>query len=105
MINKALTLALGTTLLAAGGCNQTGGNASGNVPEAQTPKAQKEAGTKTIAAGLAPSSQFMADAKGNKATITQGDEQFTNGVVHRIDAVLMPSKPAAGPAVGQKAGK
>src|SRR6266576_486916 len=69
MINKALTLALGTTLLAAGGCNQTGGNASGNVPEAQTPKAQKEAGTKTIAAGLdqtlagpGPYTVFVPDA-------------------------------------------
>ena len=47
----------------------------------------------------------LADAKGDKATITKGDEQFTNGVVHEVDAVLMPSKPAQGPAVGQKAGK
>jgi uncharacterized surface protein with fasciclin (FAS1) repeats len=47
----------------------------------------------------------LADTKGDKATITRGDEQFTNGVVHEIDAVLMPSKPAQGPAVGQKAGK
>jgi uncharacterized surface protein with fasciclin (FAS1) repeats len=47
----------------------------------------------------------LADAKGNKAVITKGDEQYTNGVVHHIDAVLLPSKPAAGPAVGQKAGK
>ena len=34
----------------------------------------------------------LTDAAGHKATITQGDEQFTNGVVHHIDAVLMPSK-------------
>ena len=47
----------------------------------------------------------LADAKGDKATITNGDQQFTNGVVHEIDAVLMPSKAAQGPAVGQKAGK
>jgi uncharacterized surface protein with fasciclin (FAS1) repeats len=47
----------------------------------------------------------LADAKDDKATITKGDEQFTNGVVHEIDAVLMPSKRAQGPAVGQKAGK
>jgi uncharacterized surface protein with fasciclin (FAS1) repeats len=47
----------------------------------------------------------LADTKGDKATITRGDEQFTNGVVHEIDAVLMPSKPAQGLAVGQKAGK
>jgi uncharacterized surface protein with fasciclin (FAS1) repeats len=47
----------------------------------------------------------LADAKGDKATITKGDEQYTNGVVHEVDAVLMPNKPAQGPAVGQKAGK
>lgn len=47
----------------------------------------------------------LTDAAGHKATVTQGDEQYTNGVVHHIDAVLMPSKQATGPAVGQKAGK
>ena len=35
----------------------------------------------------------LTDAAGHKATITQGDEQFTNGVVHHVDAVLMPAKP------------
>ena len=43
----------------------------------------------------------LTDASGHKATITQGDEQYTNGVVHHIDAVLMPSKKAAPLAVGQ----
>ena len=47
----------------------------------------------------------LADASGHKATITQGDEQYTNGVVHHIDAVLMPARPAKGPAVGKKAGR
>ena len=47
----------------------------------------------------------LTDSKGNKATITRGDEQYTNGVVHEVDAVLMPSKATSGPAVGQKAGK
>lgn len=49
----------------------------------------------------------LTDSLGHKATITQGDEQYTNGVVHHVDAVLMPAKqPAAGaPAVGEKAGK
>ena len=49
----------------------------------------------------------ISDSAGHKATITTGDQQFTNGVVHQIDAVLMPSKqPAANaPAVGKKAGK
>jgi uncharacterized surface protein with fasciclin (FAS1) repeats len=47
----------------------------------------------------------LADSAGHKATITQGDEQFSNGVVHHVDAVLMPAKgQAAKPAVGQKAG-
>ena len=48
----------------------------------------------------------LADSSGHKATITQGDEQFSNGVVHHVDALLMPPKSAAAkPAVGQKAGK
>ena len=203
MKTRALALGLATAaLLAAGACNnsKTDENKAG-VPNAQTSKAQKAAGTKTIAAGLAPGSKFMAvaktagldqtlagpgpytvfvpddaafdsapagtfdpkpenrakmtgvltnlilpgtvlvadidkaiddgkgktmlatmgggtltatkdggktvltDAAGHKATITGGDEKYTNGVVHHIDALLMPSKPASGPAVGQKAGK
>jgi uncharacterized surface protein with fasciclin (FAS1) repeats len=50
---------------------------------------------------------LLTDSKGDKATITQGDEQYTNGVVHHLDGVLLPSRtPAANaPAVGQKAGK
>jgi uncharacterized surface protein with fasciclin (FAS1) repeats len=47
----------------------------------------------------------LTDSAGHKATITEGDDKYTNGVVHHIDALLMPSKTAAGPAVGQKAGK
>ena len=39
----------------------------------------------------------LADSSGNKATITQGDEKYSNGVVHHVDAVLMPAKPAAEP--------
>jgi uncharacterized surface protein with fasciclin (FAS1) repeats len=44
----------------------------------------------------------LTDSTGHKATITKGDEQFTNGVVHHVDAVLMPAKPSSGPAVGDK---
>src|SRR3954470_16607732 len=44
----------------------------------------------------------LTDSAGHKATITQGDEQFSNGVVHRVNAVLMPSKDTNAPAVGQK---
>jgi uncharacterized surface protein with fasciclin (FAS1) repeats len=49
----------------------------------------------------------LTDAAGHKATVTQADEQFTNGVVHHVDAVLMPSKKVAAnaPAVGRKARK
>jgi uncharacterized surface protein with fasciclin (FAS1) repeats len=46
----------------------------------------------------------LSDTAGHKATITQGDEQYTNGVVHHIDAMLMPTKAASGPAVGKRAG-
>lgn len=198
---RALKLGMAAAaLLAAGACNQQEGNASG-PPNAQTPKAQKEAGTKTIAAGLAPASRFVTAAKaagldqtlagpgpytvfvpdaaafnsapagtfdpkpenrarltsvltnlilpgtvlvgdidkaidngkgkavlatmgggtltaakeggktvltdtaGHKATITGADEKYTNGVVHHVDALLMPSKTATAPAVGEKAGR
>jgi uncharacterized surface protein with fasciclin (FAS1) repeats len=47
----------------------------------------------------------LTDSEGHKATITQGDEQYTNGVVHHIDALLMPSKPSKAPTVGQKVRK
>src|SRR4051812_20569431 len=198
MRTQALALGMATAaLLAVGACSKQNGNAGG-APEAQTKDAKKVAGTKTIGAGLAQNSRFMAAAKaagldqtlagpgpytvfvpndaafnaapagtfdtgpqnrakltgiltglilpgtvmvadidkaidnakgkatlatmgggtltatkdggktvltdssGHKATITKGDEQYTNGVVHEIDAVLMPSRPAAGKAVGQK---
>jgi len=47
----------------------------------------------------------LTDSAGHKATIIGDDEIYTNGVVHHIDAVLMPAKSTTGPAVGQKAGK
>jgi uncharacterized surface protein with fasciclin (FAS1) repeats len=202
MKRHALALGLGAAaMLALGACNKDNKKTSSGAPEAQTEKAQKVAGTKTIAAGLAAGGKFMAAAKsagldqtlagpgpytvfvpddaafngapagafdakpqnraqvtgvltnlilpgtvlvadinkaidsgkgkavlatmgggtltatkdggktvltdsaGHKATITKGDEQFTNGVVHEVDALLMPIKPGSGPAVGQKAGK
>jgi uncharacterized surface protein with fasciclin (FAS1) repeats len=202
MKTRALALGLATAaLLATGACNKNDNQNRNGPPQAQTKDAQKVAGTKTIAAGLSPTSRFMAAAKsagldqtlagpgpytvfvpddaafnsapastfdpapknraqltgvltnlilpgtvmvadidnaiehgkgkallaavgtstltatneggktvlsdsaGHKATITQGDEQYTNGVVHHIDALLMPSKPAGGPAVGQKRGR
>lgn len=35
---------------------------------------------------------MIKDAKGGSATVTMADIQATNGVVHSIDSVLMPSK-------------
>jgi uncharacterized surface protein with fasciclin (FAS1) repeats len=202
MNTRMLALGIATAaMLAASACSDKKSTDANGVPSAQTPKAQKAAGTKTIAAGLAANSRFvaaakaagldqtlagpgpytvfvpddaafnsapagtfdlkpenraqltgvltnlilpgtvlvadidkaidngkgkavlatmaggtltatkdggktvLADAAGHKATITGGDEQYTNGVVHSIDAMLMPAKKASGPAVGQKAGK
>jgi uncharacterized surface protein with fasciclin (FAS1) repeats len=39
----------------------------------------------------------FTDAKGGKATVTKADDQFSNGVVHHIDSVLMPAKQAEAP--------
>lgn len=59
----------------------------------------------TLTATKEGGNTVLTDAKGDKATITQGDQKYTNGVVHTVDAVLLPSKAATGPAVGQKAGR
>ena len=79
-IDKAIDNGKGKTLLATVG----GGNLT----------ATKDGG-KTV----------LTDSSGNKATITGGDEQYSNGVVHHVDAVLLPGKTSAAPAVGDKAGK
>ena len=202
MRTHAFALGVATAaLLALGGCKKESTNGATGAPQAQTERAQKVAGTKTIGAGLAADGRFMTAAKtagldqtlagpgpytvfvpddaafnsapagtfdtkpqnraqltgvltnlilpgtvmvadidkaidsgkgktvlatmggstltatkdggktvltdsaGHKATIMQGDETYTNGVVHHIDALLMPAKAASGPAVGQKAGK
>ena len=34
----------------------------------------------------------LTDAAGTKATVTEADEKRSNGVVHHIDAVLMPAQ-------------
>lgn len=39
----------------------------------------------------------LSDASGNKAALVGDDQMFSNGVVHQIDAVLLPSKPGASP--------
>ncbi len=49
----------------------------------------------------------ISDSAGHEAVITQGDQEFSNGVVHQVNAVLMPTNTPStnSPAVGQKAGK
>lgn len=37
----------------------------------------------------------LTDASGNTAHITKADQQYSNGVVHQIDGVLMPPRPGA----------
>lgn len=61
----------------------------------------------TLTASKEGGNIVITDSAGHKATIVKGDQQFTNGVVHEVSAVLMPAKqPAAdAPAVGQKAGE
>jgi uncharacterized surface protein with fasciclin (FAS1) repeats len=61
----------------------------------------------TLTATKEGGNTVIADSAGHKATITAGDQKFSNGVVHMVSAVLMPAKqPAANaPAVGKKAGK
>jgi len=46
----------------------------------------------------------LTDSSGGKATVGQADQQFSNGVVHGIDAVLAPSAPgqAAGSGEGEQ---
>ena len=40
----------------------------------------------------------LTDGKGGKSTITRADDQFSNGVVHHIDTVLVPADEAPPPA-------
>lgn len=189
MNRTILTLGISTALLALGACGANGGDGNSASPDTQTSEAQKAAGDKTIAAGVAANSRFMAaakaagldqtlagpgpytvivpddaafnglpagtydgwlqpsnraqltgvitnmilpgtvlsadidkaieagkgkavlatmgggtitatkdggnivltDAAGKKATVTKADDRFTNGVVHHVNAVLMPS--------------
>lgn len=37
----------------------------------------------------------LTDAAGTKASVTRADDQYSNGVVHHIDAVMMPEKSTA----------
>lgn len=65
MKTRALALGLGAAaLLTLGACNNNANNnGSKDAPKAQTKEAEKAAGNKTIAAGLAANSKFMTSAK------------------------------------------
>jgi uncharacterized surface protein with fasciclin (FAS1) repeats len=66
MKTRALALGLGAAaLLSLGACNNNANNSDGSkeAPKAQTKEAEKAAGNKTIAAGLAANSKFMTSAK------------------------------------------
>jgi uncharacterized surface protein with fasciclin (FAS1) repeats len=61
----------------------------------------------TLTATKSGGKTMLSDGAGHKATITNGDELYSNGVVQHVDALLSPSKQAAvnAPAVGKPAGK
>lgn len=65
MKTRAFALGLGAAaLLSLGACNNANNNGgTKEAPKAQTKEAEKAAGNKTIAAGLAANSKFMASAK------------------------------------------
>ena len=46
----------------------------------------------TITAMLEGDKVVLTDAAGNKATVTMADVDGSNGVIHAIDAVMMPNK-------------
>jgi uncharacterized surface protein with fasciclin (FAS1) repeats len=64
-------------------------------------------GGETLTATREGGKTVISDSAGHKATIVKADEQFTNGVVHEVDAVLMPSKQPSknAPVLGEKASK
>ena len=45
---------------------------------------------------------LLTSGDGAKATVTQADEKHSNGVVHHIDAVLVPPKPGDGAGSAQQ---
>jgi len=60
-------------------------------------------GGETLTATKEGDAIVLTDGGGGKARITQADQQHSNGVVHRVDAVLAPPQPGAG--AGQGAGQ
>ena len=49
-------------------------------------------GGQTFTASKEGGNIVLTDSAGNKAQVTKADEQYSNGVVHHLDAVLMPPK-------------
>jgi uncharacterized surface protein with fasciclin (FAS1) repeats len=49
-------------------------------------------GGKTLTAVREGDKIMLSDSAGNKATLVKPDETRSNGVVHHIDGVMMPSK-------------
>lgn len=60
-------------------------------------------GGETLTATREGDAIVLTDGGGGKARITQADQQHSNGVVHRVDAVLTPPQPGAGAGEGQGA--
>jgi uncharacterized surface protein with fasciclin (FAS1) repeats len=52
-------------------------------------------GGQTFTASKDGGNVVLTDSAGNAAHITKADDQFSNGVVHHIDAVLTPPAPGA----------
>lgn len=57
----------------------------------------------TLTATKEGDSIVLTDATGKKATVTKPDDRFTNGVVHHVNAVLMPSSESQAAAAPAKA--
>lgn len=53
-------------------------------------------GGETLTATREGDAIVLADGAGGKAKVTKADEQYSNGVVHHIDTVLVPPKGNAG---------
>jgi len=58
-------------------------------------------GGQTFSAAKDGGDIVLTDSAGNKARVTKADEQYSNGVVHRIDAVMTPPGPGSKPQTAQ----
>jgi uncharacterized surface protein with fasciclin (FAS1) repeats len=54
-------------------------------------------GGETLTATRENGTIIFADSAGGRATVTQADQKASNGVIHRIDAVLIPQAGGEGP--------